>query len=249
MNLKNIIAERSNKTICRDGDKIIKLMVKGHPISDVMNEAMNLACVMETGLKVPRLLEVTKVDDRWALVMEYIEGVTLAELMKKNPDRFDEYLNRFVDIQLDMHRYSASRLPLHTEKMYRKIRESGLDAALRYELHTRLDSLPRHTKLCHGDYNPSNIVITGKDEAYILDWAHATQGNASADAARSYLLFSLSGETAAAEKYLGLFCKKSGAERQYVQKWLAIVAASQLVKQKPDQREFLLRWVNVVDYE
>jgi aminoglycoside phosphotransferase (APT) family kinase protein len=133
--------------------------------------------------------------------------------------------------------------------MHRKIRESGLDASIRYELHTRLDSLPRHTKLCHGDYNPGNIVITEKDEACIIYWAHATQGNASAGAARTYLLFSLAGETAAAEKYLGLFCEKSGTGRQHVQKWLAIVAASQLVKQKPDQREFLLRWINVVDYE
>ncbi|MDR1318229.1 MAG: aminoglycoside phosphotransferase family protein, partial [Treponema sp.] len=205
MNLKNILAERSNKTIYRDGDRVIKLMVKGHPVSDVMNEAMNLACVMETGLKVPRLLEVTRVDDRWALVMEYIEGLTLAELMKKNPDRLDEYLNRFVDIQLAMHRYSAPRLPLHIEKMHRKIRESGLDAALSYELHTRLDGLPRHTKLCHGDYNPGNIIITGKDEACIIDWAHATQGNASADAARTCLLFDLAGETGTAEKYLDLF--------------------------------------------
>jgi aminoglycoside phosphotransferase (APT) family kinase protein len=249
MNLTNIIAEGSNKTIYRDGGKVIKLMVKGHPVSNVMNEAMNLACVMETGLKVPRLLEVTQVDGRWALVMEYIEGVTLAELMKKNPGRFDEYLNRFVDIQLDMHRYSAPRLPLHTEKMHRKILESGLDAALQYELHTRLDSLPRHTKLCHGDYNPSNIIITGKDEAWIIDWAHATQGNAAAGAARTYLLFNLAGETGTAEKYLDLFCKKSATARQYVQKWLAIVAASQLVKQKPEQRDFLLRWVNVVEYE
>ncbi|MDR1175311.1 MAG: phosphotransferase, partial [Treponema sp.] len=228
---------------------VIKLMVKEHPVSDVFNEAMNMACVMETGLKVPQLLEVTRIEDRWALVMEYIEGTTLAELMEKNPGHFDKYLERFVDIQLSMHSYSAPRLPLHTEKMHRKIRESGLDATTRYELHTRLDSLPKHTKLCHGDFNPSNIIITKNDEAYIIDWSHATQGNASAGAARTFLLFSLAEQNDTAEKYLGLFCKKSDTARQYVEKWIPIVSASQLVKGKPEERELLLRWANVVEYE
>lgn len=57
------------------------------------------------------------------------------------------------------------------------------------------------------------------------------------------------GEDDLAEKYLRLFCKKSDTALQYVQKWMPIVAASQSVKGNPEEREFLLRWVNVVDYE
>ena len=51
------------------------------------------------------------------------------------------------------------------------------------------------------------------------------------------------------EKYLALFCKKSDTAMQYVQKWMPIVAASQSVKGNEKEREFLLSWVNVVDYE
>ena len=82
-----------------------------------------------------------------------------------------------------------------------------------------------------------------------LDWSHATQGNASADAARTYLLFWLNGDIDGAKKYLDLFCKKSDTARQYVQKWMPIVAASQSVKGNAKEREFLLSWVDVVDYE
>ena len=46
-----------------------------------------------------------------------------------------------------------------------------------------------------------------------------------------------------------LFCEKSGTPEQYIQKWLPIVAASQSVKGRPQEREFLLHWVNVVDYQ
>ena len=69
------------------------------------------------------------------------------------------------------------------------------------------------------------------------------------DAARTYLLFWLSGDINLAEKYLNLFCLKSDTAKQYVQKWIPIVAASQLVKGKKEEREFLLHWVDVVDYE
>ena len=109
--------------------------------------------------------------------------------------------------------------------------------------------MPKHNKVCHGDFNPSNIIITDEGKAYILDWSHVTQGNASADAARTYLLFWLEGNIAGAEKYLNLFCKKSDTAKQYVQKWIPIVAASQSVKGKPEEKEFLLRWADVVDYE
>jgi aminoglycoside phosphotransferase (APT) family kinase protein len=247
--LEKIIAVRTAKTIYRDGDKVIKVMGEEYPAPDVLSEALNLAAVGETGLKVPRLLEVTKIGGKWAIVWEYVNGLPLDQLMEKNRDREDEYLERFVDIQLDMHSYTATRLPLLTEKMQRKIQASGLDATARYELLTRLDSFPKHTKLCHGDFNPSNIIITGKGEAYIIDWSHAAQGNASADAAQTYLLFWLSGRISLAGKYLNLFCKKSDTAKQYVEKWLSVTAASYLPKAKPEQKEFLLHWANVVEYE
>ena len=109
--------------------------------------------------------------------------------------------------------------------------------------------MPKHTKLCHGDYNLSNVILGNDGKLYILDWAHATQGNASADVARTYLLFCLEGKKELADKYLDLFCKKSDTAKQYVQKWLPIVASSQLVKGKEEEREFLLGWVDVMDYE
>ena len=60
---------------------------------------------------------------------------------------------------------------------------------------------------------------------------------------------SLDYDAEGAEKYLELFCKKSGTENKYIQKWLPVVAASQSVKGNAKEREFLLSWADVVDYE
>ena len=46
-----------------------------------------------------------------------------------------------------------------------------------------------------------------------------------------------------------MFSEKTDTAIQYIQKWIPIVAASQLVKDKKEEREFLLNWVDVVEYE
>ncbi len=249
MKLDRIIAVRTSKTVYRDGDKAIKLFDEGYSKSDILNEALNQARVEETELNIPKIIEVTRIDNKWAIVSEYIEGKTLAQLMQENPNKYDEYLEKFVDIQMEIHSKKAPLLNKLKDKMNRKISEADLDATTRYDLHTRLEGMPKHNKVCHGDFNPSNIIIKDDGTPFILDWSHATQGNASADVARTYLLFYLEGNIDGANKYLDLFCKKSDTAKQYIQKWLPIVAASQSVKGKPEEREFLLNWVNVVDYE
>ena len=169
--------------------------------------------------------------------------------MEENPEKKDEYLSLFVDLQLQMHSKTCKGLTKLKDKMNRKISETDLSATVRYDLHTRLESMPKHNKVCHGDFNPTNIIITDDGTPYILDWSHATQGNASADAARTYLLFWLNGDIDGAKKYLDLFCERSNTAKQYVQKWMPIVAASQTVKGNEAEREFLHSWIDVVDYE
>ncbi len=249
MKLDNVVAIRKNKTIFRDGDKCIKIFDSDYSKADILNEALNHARVEETGIKMPKINEVTKIDGKWAIVLDYIEGKTLSELMAENPEKTDEYLELLVDLQLKVHAHTCPLLNKLKDKMNRKISDTTLDATTRYELHTRLEGMPKHKKVCHGDFNPSNIIISDSGEAYIIDWAHATQGNASADAARTYLLFCLAGNQTLADKYLDLFCKKSDTAKQYVQKWMPIVAASQSVKGNEEEKEFLLSWIDVVEYE
>ena len=249
MNLDRVIAVRNNKTIYRDGDRCIKVFNAEYSKADVLNEALNQARIEETGLNIPKVLEVTMIDGKWAIVSEFIKGKTLAQIMAEDEDNKEKYIELLVDIQMKVHSSTCPLLNKLKDKMNRKISETDFDATTRYDLHTRLESMPKHNKVCHGDFNPSNIIISEDGTPYILDWSHATQGNASADVARTYLLFWLNGDINGAELYLNTFCKKSDTAKQYVQKWMPIVAASQSVKGNEKEREFLMSWVGVVDYQ
>ncbi|MCL1863717.1 MAG: phosphotransferase [Defluviitaleaceae bacterium] len=248
MDLSNIIAQRENKTIYRDGDKCIKMFCHGYSKADVLNEALNAARVEETSLNVPKVLEVTMVDECWVIVSEYIEGKTLKELMIENPAEKNNYIDRLVDIQMEIHEQECPLLTNHRDKMFRKISLSDFDPMTKYELQTHLNGMPRHNKVCHGDLRPSNIVITPDGKHYILDWSHVTKGNASADVARTYLVCLLTNAKDDGEYYMKSFCRKADTPRAYVEKWLRIVAASQSVKGNKEEYDFLSNIVNVVQF-
>lgn len=248
---RELISQNATKSVYRDGDKAIKVFCKGFPKAEVLNEALISARVEALGeINIPSTLAVSVDDDGcWAITKDFIDGKTLQQLMDENPDKLDEYMNQMVDLQLMIHSKNCPLLNKLKDKMARQISEiEELNPVNRYDLLTRLDSTPKHKKLCHGDFQPSNIIVAPDGRMFVLDWVHATQGNASADVARTYLLFCLENQDTA-DKYMDLFCKKTGTDKRYVQQWLPLVAASQLTKKRPEEAELLHKWLNVCDYQ
>ena len=235
---KQLISSSETKCVYRDGDLAIKEFCEGFPKAEVLNEALCTARVEDLpGLHVPKVLSVSVMDGKWSITREFIEGKTLQQLMDENPDKVQEYMEQMVDLQIDIHSKACPLLNKLKEKTIRALQEEEqLDANTRYDLLTRLDGMPKHTKLCHGDFEPSNIIVAADGAMYVVDWVHASQGNASADVARTYLLLSLKDA-------------KKGTEKRYVQGWLPIVAAAQLAKKRPEEKELLEKWVNVFPYE
>lgn len=248
---RELISQNVTKSVYRDGDKAIKVFSKGFPKAEVLNEALISARIEELGeIHIPATLAVSVDDDGcWSITKDFIDGKTLQQLMDENPDKLDEYMNQMVDLQLMIHSKNCPLLNKLKDKMSRQISEiEDLNPVNRYDLLTRLDGMPKHTKLCHGDFQPNNIIVKDDGRMFVLDWVHATQGNASADVARTYLLFCLEDRTKA-EKYMDLFCEKTGTDKRYVQQWLPLVAAAQLTKKRPEEAELLHNWLNVCDYQ
>jgi Ser/Thr protein kinase RdoA (MazF antagonist) len=260
--LEKVLVKREHKTIYLDGKYVIKVMDENYPAADVLSEAHRLASVGGTGIRVPRLLEVTQIDGKWAIVWEYIPGTTMSAKLGKESVIEKAALNLFVDLQIKLNNETASRLPPLKEKMQRKLKAIGeieeagkplLDAAACYELLTRLDSMANKTNLCHGDFVPSNVLLTkdsgNVEDAAVIDFSHASQGDAAADAAQTCMLFSLAEKDELAVSYLRLYCEKSNIPRQLVEKWFPIVAAAHLTRVSGEKRDFLLRWTDVAEYQ
>lgn len=247
---KELISKNRQKSIYVNGNRVYKVFDAGFPKDEVLHEAFITSRVEQIdGLKLSRILGVFQDEEgRFVIEKEYIPGKTLKALMQEQPERNEEFIEKMVDLQLQVFSKKAPLLQKMKDKVSYQINGlNTIDAATRYELLTRLESMPKHFKLCHGDFRPSNIIVTEEGEMYLIDWVHATQGNASGDVARTYITLYLEDEKLA-KLYYDCFCAKTKTDSSYVNKWLPIIAAANLTKQRPEEKELLEHWLNIADF-
>ncbi|MCI8388335.1 MAG: phosphotransferase [Clostridiales bacterium] len=243
MKLDRIIAFRNDRTVYRDGELCMKVFGASHKKSDVISEALNQTRIEEVGLRVPTVRSVSQIDGKWTIISDYIKGNTLASLMQANPEKKNEYLKLFTDIQLEMNQKSCLTLPRLDDRLRRRIIQTDYSATVRYDLCMRIEQLQRQLGLCHGDFVPENIIISDDGLWYVLDFPHLSEGDPAFDAANTYMLLVMEGDIEGAETYLELYCKKSNTDIEYVKKWLPIVAAARSLGSFESEREFLDKYV------
>ena len=232
-----VLLERTDKVVTKDKGTVLKIFGPSYKVSAILNEAMNEARAAETGLPVAKVLEVLKIRDHWCIRREWVEGDTLADVMAKDKKNLVRYLKQFVAIQCQIFAKTSERMGNLADKLDKQISASPLPKETRYDLHMKLQSFPRGKALCHGDFNPTNVIITPKGDWRVIDWSHVRLGDPLADVARTYLLFWLSGHALK-------------VKLPDVQKWLPIVAAAESSRdQTPKNHELLVHWASVVDIE
>lgn len=245
-----VLGAREHKQVLRDGASVLKLFDDNYKVSAILNEAMNEARAAETGLPVAKILEVCLIKGKWAIRREFIEGETLADVMAKDKKNLTKYLKQFAAIQCAIFAKTAPRMGNLADKLDAMISASPLERNTRYDLHMRLQAQPRGKALCHGDFNPTNVIITPKGDWRVIDWSHVRLGDPLADVANTYLLFWLSGYVKAAELYAQLMCEALKVKLSEIQQWLPIVAAAQSSKSNSQKNlDLLLHWANVIDIE
>lgn len=251
-NLGDLIHERNHKKIYRKDGVITKAFDhEFYSGSEVYKEAMNQTYAKESGISVPEVYGVIKVGEDYALQTQEIKGKTLAEMIQADPSHERKYIIQLVKIHIELLSRISSNLmlPKLKDKLNAYITASGLGSTLRYDLHARLEKMPNHYKFCHGDMCPRNVIFDEEGKYYILDWAHATRGNASADAAMTYLLFLLDGDEKAASIYIKEFSKRTLTSPDYVQEWISVCSAAKLRSVEDEkQKELLMRNIDVVEY-
>ncbi len=248
---KDKIASGPYADVYQCGKWAVKVFKEKRPKTEVLYEALVNAEIEATGLPVPRVRDVTRLPNKqWVIASQLVKGKTLLEIMKQDQEHLEQYVNQMVELQLQIHAKTCPHLIKLEDRLMDRINESNdIDQTKKYELMTVLEGMKKHQKLCHGNFSPSNIIIDNQGCPVVVDWVEAAQGNASADAAHTYLMLHLEIKEAA-DLYLDRFCKESHIEKQYVQQWLPIVAAAHLKYTKnEEERDLLLHWIDVLQYQ
>jgi thiamine kinase-like enzyme len=172
------------------------------------------------------VLGVRQIRGQWGVIMSRINGQNFTRALSGGQGP-TPYLEEMARLHVAIHRHRAPGLPSLKAWLGDEIQqaEANLGAALQSVL-DRLAEMPHSDRLCHGDFQPSNVM--GKPgNAWIIDWPHAAQGDPAIDVCQSWLLMQRS-EKEVATAYVEAYAKESGREPDDVLRWAPIVASARL---------------------
>ncbi len=168
---------------------VLKLFYAWFSPEDVEYEAHIASAVHAAGLRVPAVGAIIKVDGRFGLIYERLQGVSPLDEMRAKPWTLGRYSRLLADLQAEIHAAPAPHgIPRLKEKLERKIQKApGIRDGVRDALLEALELLPDGNGLCHGDFHPGNVILTVSGPV-VIDWIDAAIGAPWADIARTRVL-------------------------------------------------------------
>ena len=201
-NKENIIYQDERKIVYKEGKKVIKTFNDTYDISQILNEALNQAKIVEAGINAPAVYEVKKINDRNGIVMDFIDGENVEELINKNKNDEEKYIDLFAKAYHEMTQNKNLSLNNSYGRIKNKIFSSELPMNLKYGLFYKLREMEFARDVIHGDYTFSNVIVSNDGKIFILDWSHVAYGAKEFDIAITYALFELQGRKDLGDMYL-----------------------------------------------
>ena len=234
-----MIAVRNDKTVYKDGGRCIKVFDAQYKKADVLSEALNQARAAEAGLPVPLVRAVSFEDGKLCIVSDYIKGETLWEKLQSASTTQTEALRLLASLQRTVHEKTCPAMETLQAKLSHALAAAPFEENIRGQLLSRLSCMPGGTSLLHGEFTPDNIILTRSGSAYLLDWAHAVQGAAYADAASTYLWLWYRMGLDAARSYLSLYQQAGDLDDAVLSMWVPLVAAARSSYGMQKERAFM----------
>ncbi|WP_405100420.1 phosphotransferase family protein [Oceanobacillus sp. FSL H7-0719] len=226
-------------------DKIFKIFKANLPKTESHYEAEKQRLAFSHGLNVPEVIDVTVIDGQQAIIMEYIKGRTIGDIVSQNMDQTEYYMNISIEVQQKIHAVDVDSLERMFDKLQRQIAAAAhLEERQKSFLIDKMASITYQNRLCHGDFHFLNLILSDSGLVTIIDWVDSSAGDIRADIYRTYLLYSqLSKELA--EMYLRLYLKKSDLSKEEIFQWAPIIAGARLSENVTSETtERLLKIIN-----
>ncbi len=140
------------------------------------------------GAVTPAVRDFVRMEGRFGIVMERVDGPTMLAALTAQPWRLVELARKLAELHAQMHACAAPGWPSQREQMEDAIRRAGAERpAARDAVLQALAMLPDGDRLCHGDFHPDNVIMTARGPV-VIDWISGVRGHPLADVARSSLL-------------------------------------------------------------
>jgi uncharacterized protein (TIGR02172 family) len=240
-----------------DEGHVLKLFHKWFESEDIEYELKIARAVHASGVKAPAAGDRIQVQGRSGLIYERVAGESMLTMFQRKPWMIFTYSRILANLHAQMHEsVFEADIPAQRMKLQHKINLADvLPSSLKVALLNTLDSMPIGDRVCHGDFHPANVLISGKN-ATVIDWIDASRGNPVADVARTSIIFL--GATATKQipnvfvkMFMNLF--HAAYVREYFRlrphgmdeynHWLPIVAAARLAEGMPELEQWLMEKV------
>ncbi len=229
MKLSTQVASRNTAKIFLYENQIIKVFNDFLPDTESIYEANKQRFARAAGLCVPEIFDVTTIDGKQAIIMEFVKGKTLGEILLENKDHAEHYMNISIEVQQNIHSLEAHSLEPMSLKLRKQIEVAKqLNNRQKDALLGKMEMITYKPTLCHGDFHLFNLILSDQNEQVtIIDWVDATAGDLRADVYRTYLLYEQFSPDLA-NMYLRLYCQKSGLPEEEIFQWAPIIAGARL---------------------
>lgn len=190
-----------------DSDTIVKLY-KAADVESIKREIDYAKKAFLKGVPTAISYDIVKCGDMYGVVLEMIRSDMLASHMVREPEKFDEYMDKYVGLIRCVHSTDLSDTDCpRTRDVYRKVLQEGVREYLTdgewTALMDILDSVPDRQTMIHGDIHAKNIMMQD-GEPLLIDMDEIMRGHPIYDIAGIYFVYTYLTSTGRNERMLGM---------------------------------------------
>ena len=222
---------------------VLKLFRDQFPESGVLKEWRVTRVVQTVYGRMPKALRLVSCGERSGILYELAEGQDLFRMIGSEPFLLFSTGKKLAEIHTEIHGKTISGILTVKEKLLQEIGwVNDLSDDEKRKITDRLLLLPDGDRLCHFDFHPGNIMVSG-GKLLVLDWLTACSGEPAADIARTCLLLKY-GEVRNGDRlsrlilsitkvcirrsYMRNIRRLSGITRDEIRRWILPAAAARL---------------------
>jgi uncharacterized protein (TIGR02172 family) len=216
-----------------DEGKVIKLFHLGYPDEAIEKEYHNASEIRDMSFLKPKAYEIIAYEERKGIIYDKVEGESLIDWVLRTKD-----LQECSIIMANLHKAigqnKISNVPNYKDFLKHHIQKAFLTVDKQKELFQMIDKFPNGNSLCHGDFHPGNILISGGN-AYVIDFMNICSGDFLYDIARTVFLIEFTPVPSDVEdKEMMLYFKKTLSDlylrqmnitRDLIQDYLSVIIA------------------------